>query len=85
MPEPDQQKMSHGQGAPINTDFSRLIANAQSLVAEDKVVMQKYMEAALQTVAHRKANPEYVLPPHFCTTHGMCYHESAKCNAKKHK
>jgi hypothetical protein len=65
--------------------LSKLIESAQSLDADDKVIMQRYMDAALQTVAHKKSDPEFVLPPHFCTTHGMCYHESAKCNAKKSK
>ena len=67
------------------SDIKRLIASAQSLPAEDQRVMQRYMEAGLQVVAHKKTNPDYVVPPHFCANHGMCFHESSKCNANKPK
>ena len=67
------------------SDIKRLIASAQSLPAEDHRVMQRYMEAGLQVVTHKKTNPDYVVPPHFCANHGMCFHESSKCNANKPK
>lgn len=85
---PSTETPQYGLGAKSSGregDLSQFMAQAQALNPDDKVIMQKYMEAALQTVAHKKANPDYVLPPHFCVTHGMCYHESAKCNAKKGK
>ena len=67
------------------SDLRRLISSAQALPADDQLIMQRYLDAGLQIVAHKKSNQDFVIPPHFCTTHGLCYHESAKCNANKNK
>ena len=72
--------------AKASTDeFSKLIAKAESLGGDDKAIMQRYMDGALRVVAHKKTNPDFAIPPHFCTNHGLCYHDTAKCNANKGK
>jgi hypothetical protein len=66
-------------------DLGHQMAKAKKLSPEDQSVMTQYMDAAFQTLAHRKANPEFKVPPHFCTTHGMCYHTSDTCKSKSSK
>ena len=52
------------------------------LAAEDSALLQRFMEAGLATIAHKHANPGFVVPPHACVTHGMCFHTAAECKSK---
>ena len=52
-----------------------------SLAADESTLLLRFLEAGLATIAHKKANPGFVVPPHACLTHGMCFHPADKCNS----
>jgi hypothetical protein len=57
-------------------------AKVAGLGAEDSALMKRFVEAGLATIAHKQANPDFVVPPHACVTHGMCFHTAGECKSK---
>jgi hypothetical protein len=65
-------------------DVQALMSSPQitGLTAEDSALLKRFIDAGLATIAHKKANPSFVVPPHACVTHGICYHSAADCKSK---
>jgi hypothetical protein len=57
-------------------------AKVTKLAAEDSALLQRFLEAGLATIAHKHANPGFVVPPHACVTHGICFHTATECKSK---
>jgi hypothetical protein len=69
-------------GAPSALQSLLSSTKITELAVEDSAVLARYVEAGLATIAHKKANPGFVIPPHACVTHGICYHTASECKSK---
>jgi len=54
------------------------------LKGDDAALMARFVDAGLATIAYKKANPSFVVPPHDCVRHGMCFHTGEQCKTKPH-
>jgi hypothetical protein len=58
------------------------LSKVHGLKGEDAALMARFVEAGLATIAYKKANPGFTVPPHSCVIHGLCYHSDQECKSK---
>lgn len=69
-------------GSPSSLQTILSSPKVTSLGTDDAALLVRFLEAGLATIAHKKANPGFIVPPHACVTHGICYHPADECKSK---